>query len=585
MAPAPLSDLATLYGCLSRIRRRQLLFVALLMPVTAVAEMAMIAAIIPFLALLGGSPGNNLLLTVQWLLDGLSPNPLVAAGLLFGLTVVVTAALRLALSWLSQQFAFGSGHELVVAIQRRLLHQPYAFHLSHHSSQLLTSLDKVDFLVFSLALQGIQAVSAMLISLFVIGALLWIDPLSAGLAAILVGGLYGLVLISARRRLSGHADVIQAAYQERLKEAQESLGGIRDIILDQSQELRVDRFEAIDARFMAARAQSAFLVAAPRFLVEALGLMMIALLAMAVAGRAGGLVAALPILGALALGAQRLLPLTSQIYSGWANLTASRPIIRDLAELANLPLEEDGQGAAQLAFTQAIKLDAVGFHYADRSRPALQGISITIPKGARVAVIGKTGAGKSTLADVLMGLIQPTEGRIEIDGVAIKEGAVKAWRRSVAHVPQAIFLADDSIIANIALPIDGSPPDLVKVRQAAATTQLLEFVDSLPDGFETRVGERGVRLSGGQRQRLAIARAIYKDAPLLVLDEATSALDDETEAAFLKTLDALDAEGKTIVIIAHRRSTIAGCDMIIRLENGRLAEVVKPPAPKTAFAR
>jgi ATP-binding cassette subfamily B protein len=582
MAPGLTSELAVLYQSLPRARRRQLLAVALLMPATAIAEMAMVGAIVPFLAILGGTLAV-IPPTIEQLLGRLGPNPLFAAALLFALTVLATAVLRLALAWISQQFAFGSGHELVVAIQRRLLYQPYSFHLGHHSSQLLTSLDKVDFLVFSLVLQGIQAIGALLISLFVIGALLWLDPLSAGLAAILVGGLYGLAFLTARRRLAGHAAVIQTAYEARLKEAQESLGGIRDIILDHSQELRVERFRTIDTRFASARAESAFLVAAPRFLVEALGLILIALLAVAIADRPGGFIAALPVLGALALGAQRLLPLISQIYSGWANLTASRPIIRDLAELVSLPVGQDGDpSGTTLPFAKAIELDGVSFSYADRPQPALQVIDLAIPKGSRVAVTGKTGSGKSTLADLLMGLIEPTEGRLAVDGATLIGEALQRWRRSVAHVPQSIFLADESIAANVAL---GGPPDMERVRRAAATAQLSEFIETLPKGVDTLVGERGVRLSGGQRQRLAIARAIYKEASLLVLDEATSALDDETEAAFLRTLDALQAQGQTIVIVAHRRSTIAGCDMIIRLDGGKLAEVIRPPAPAIASVR
>ena len=592
MAASLAADLATLFRSMSVARRRQLAIVALLMPATAIAEMAMVAAIVPFLALLaGGLEGGSRLPLVRNLLDlfgGWIPaDPILAAAALFAFAVMVTTLCRLALSWLSQIFSFGSGHDLAVEVQRRLLHQPYLFHLRRHSSELLTALDKIDFLIFSTSLQGIQAISAALISLFVVAALLWIDPLSALLAAVLVGGLYGLALTVTRRRLASHAAVITAAYEARFKAAQDSLGGIRDIILDRSQDVRVAAFREIDAGFMSARAQAAFLVAAPRYLVEALGLVLIALLAVTIAGRPGGLVAALPILGALALGAQRLLPLTSQLYAGWANLTASRPIIRELAELVRLPIGEDFDSAAEpIPFGEAIELNDVTFQYPERERPALQGVSLTIPKGARVAITGKSGSGKSTLADLLMGLIEPSHGKMTVDGVDLEGARLAGWRRSIAHVPQSIFLSDDSIAANIALAASEADIDMARVRRATETAQLTDFVNSLPDGFETRVGERGARISGGQRQRLALARAIYKDTPLLLLDEATSALDEETEAAILTALSALQADRRTIIIIAHRSSSLAGCDLVVRLDHGRLAEIggVRPPAPSAASA-
>jgi ABC-type multidrug transport system fused ATPase/permease subunit len=571
------SELGILYRQLSAARRHQLFLVILLMPLTAIAEMAMVGAIVPFLALLaGGTSGPEALPLLARLLhdlERLTPaNPLMAAAALFGLAAMATALLRVALAWTSHRFAFGMGHELTVEIQRRLLHQPYLFHLGQHSSGGLAALDKVDHLIFSLVLQATQAISAVLISLFVIAVLVKLDPLSAALAAVLVGGLYGLALLAARRRLSANAEIIGAAFQQRLKSVQESLGGIRDLILDRSQDIHVERFRAVDARFMKARAETAFLVAAPRFMIEALGLILIALIAVTIAGRPGGFVAALPILGALALAAQRLLPLMSQIYAGWANFASARPIIAEVAELASLPVESDTGTPAPLPFADSIALEGVSFHYPRRDRPALHDISLAIPKGARVAIIGKSGAGKSTLADLLMGLIEPSEGQISVDGAPLTGARLVKWRRSIAHVPQAIFLADASIAANIALGNPGIAPDLDRMEHAAKVAQLSDFIALLPDGLETMVGERGVRLSGGQRQRLGLARAIYKGAPLLVLDEATSALDDETESTLLEALDELGAEGCTIIVIAHRRSTVDRCDLVFRLDAGRLLE-------------
>jgi ABC-type multidrug transport system fused ATPase/permease subunit len=201
----------------------------------------------------------------------------------------------------------------------------------------------------------------------------------------------------------------------------------------------------------------------------------------------------------------------------------------------------------------------------------LDNVSLVIPSGSVVGFAGRTGSGKSTLADLIMGLIEPTKGRIAVDGVPLEGVDRLRWHRSIAHVPQSVFLADTTIARNIAFGIEPSDIDHERVQAAAATAQLHDFVESLSNGYETSVGERGIRLSGGQRQRLGIARAIYKKSAVLVLDEATSALDEATEAAVMASLSALSEEGRTIIVIAHRRSTLASCEQLVRIENHRVS--------------
>lgn len=568
------ADLLTLWGHVSTRRRRQLILVALLMPATALAEMAMVGSLIPFLALLAGQPSRSF--EVLWLNSleqsaaALTGHPLLAAALFFVMAAIAAAALRLALTWHSERFAYGLGHDLALEIQRRLLNQPYLFHISRHSSELIASLDKVEHLVLSFVLQLIQSASALMIGILILWVLFDLDATSAALAAGLVLILYAIASSGVRGRLAANAQIIVSGYDRRLQAMQESLGGIRDVIIDRSQDAHVRHFETINGPFMAARAQSALLSAAPRFLVESLGLILIATLALLVAGRPGGVLAALPILGALALGAQRLLPLASQIFGGWTSLTASRPILADVARLLRLPTRTLGSECEPLPLRDAVRFDKVAFRYPDRPHNAVNGISLEIPKGKRVALVGPTGSGKSTLADLLMGLIEPETGIISIDGTPLTHDRLPAWRAAIAHVPQAIFLADDSIARNIAIGSRTSEPDMERVRRAAGIAQLSAFVEQLPRDYETRVGERGVRLSGGQRQRLALARAIYKNGQLLVLDEATSALDTTTEEAVLAALDELTVEGRTIVIIAHRLTTVAKCDLVYQLEDGAI---------------
>ncbi len=587
------AEIRTIFGAVPSDRRRELVRLSLLMPLAAAAEMLMIAAVVPVLSILTGrSPALAILPTLRGWIERISPDsPLSAAAILFVTASLTAAALRLLLSWSTLRFSARLGHDLNLAVQHRLLHQPYLFHVATNSSKPLASLDKVDQLAFDLAQRGLQGISAAIISLAVIAVLLRVDPLSAAAAALLVAILYGVVSILFRRRLKASTDILSRAYEQRIQQVQESIGGIRDVIIDQSQPTHLAAFASIDRPFQRARAEAMFLSGAPRFVAEGIGLCLIALIGLFLATRPGGLPAALPVLGALTLGAQRLLPLSSQIYNACIGFTSSAPVLQDITSKLSLPLDNMDANLTQIPFRKNIIFQQVGFHYSDRDVTALCGLDFTIPYGARTAIVGKTGAGKSTLADLLMGLIEPTEGRILVDGKPLRGSDLAAWRKSVAHVPQSIFLADTTIARNIALLSPGEEPELTRVMAAARAAQLDAFIASLPQGYDTLVGERGARLSGGQRQRLALARAIYRQAPLLVLDEATSALDEETEAAVMSSLDRLHESGCTIVTIAHRRSTIERCDLVLMLDDGRLVQsgaaqetLIKPREPAGSFA-
>jgi ATP-binding cassette subfamily B protein len=568
-----------LYGTLSPPRRRQFYLVLALMIAGAFAELATIGAVLPFLSLLADPHRIDRVPALVAAFDAIGAvsdhQRLIAATAVFVLLAVVSAAIRLQLAWSSNSFVFRLGHDFDLNILKRLLLQPYSFHINQNTSSLVAALEKVGVLVFNVLQQVMQAAIAVFISLFIIVALIMIDPFTALAAAAAFTAIYVLVSATTRRRLAANSAIIGGSWDERVKIVQESLGGIRDVIIDSSQAVYVDAFERIDNRFTNAKANTAFIGAAPRFIIEALGMVLIAVLAIVISSRQGGFAGALPILGALALGAQRLLPLLQQVYVGWSLAAGHSSVLSQVLDLLRLPIDEDhGDAAAHpLPLHDHIRVEHVSFAYDGRRAPALQDIALEIPKGRRVALIGKTGSGKSTLADLLMGLLEPGEGQITVDGVPLSRENRRNWQRSIAHVPQAIFLADASIARNIAFGVPADAIDHGSVVEAARKAQLDAFVDALPEGYDTHVGERGVRLSGGQRQRLGIARAIYKQAPVLVLDEATSALDDATEAAVMHALDRLGEEGRTIIMIAHRLSSISRADIVVRLDNGRLAEL------------
>jgi ATP-binding cassette subfamily B protein len=289
----------------------------------------------------------------------------------------------------------------------------------------------------------------------------------------------------------------------------------------------------------------------------------------AASGVAGGATNAIPVLGALALGAQRLLPVLQQIYSAYITIKGNQASTRDALDLLDQSMPEHAHAppARPMAFNSSITLKDLSFCYTPQGPWVLRRLNLEIPKGGRVGFVGVTGSGKSTLLDLVMGLLAPTEGELLIDNTAITPQNTRAWQAHISHVPQAIFLSDTSIAENIAFGVPPQQIDRQRVKQAARQAQIAQTIEGWPNGYDTLVGERGVRLSGGQRQRIGIARALYRQANVIIFDEATSALDNETEAAVMQAVETLGRD-ITILIIAHRLTTLRNCDRIVELATG-----------------
>ena len=566
------------YSHLSPPRRRMFFFVAILLVLSALAEVATIGAIFPFLAVLAEGavegPQSELIEAYrQWVIGlGYDPVWFSAAGL--AIIASVSAALRLAISWLSLNFTFMTGFELSSRLLRRTFSLPYSFHIENNSSKTLSSLERVQHVLAYCLMPAMQAFTAGGVAIVILAALIWLDPIIALSAGAFFTVIYAAVSFASRRKLQSDSAIISDSLRVRVQVVQESLGGIRDLILDRTQSVFVEKFESVDGRFRRAQAIVYFISAAPRFVVEAASIVLIALLALYINSRPGGLISALPMLGAFAIGAQRLLPLVQQVYASWSMVMGSRAALDELLdslgdpdEVIELPRPDT---ASPLPFADKLELAAVSYRYPSGDGDALKDINLVIPRGARVGLIGKSGSGKSTLVDLLMGLIEPRDGALMVDDRRVDVSLHPNWQRQVAHVPQMIFLADTSIAGNIAFGRLASEIDMERVQQAARDADLHAFIESLPDGYETQTGERGVRLSGGQRQRLGIARALYKRASLLVLDEATSALDDVTEKSVMESISGLSSD-LTIVMIAHRLTTLRDCDVIYEMRDGRIA--------------
>jgi ATP-binding cassette subfamily B protein len=561
---------SSLFRLLSPARRRQFALTLLLMLLGAAAEMVTIGAALPFLALVADPESAMIPPRLLRLLIAIGGSPVVGAALLLVVAALAAACVRLALTWGSQRFVMAAGHDMATAVFGRMLRQPYAEQVRRNSSQTLAAIEKVQGVVFGLLQPAMQGMIGAFIAICVFALLLKIDARAAGFAAAAVVLAYVGVSLLVRPRLRRNSELLAGTMVERTRTVQEGLGGIRDIILDRSEPLFEAKFSDLDGRYRRAQAATQFVAGAPRFIVEAAGLVAIALVTLAMSLQPGGVVKAIPVLGALALGAQRLLPLLQQSYYSWTLVSGNFRAFRDVIEMMKAPVPPPQPEAPPLPVERELAFENVGFRYPE-GRFALTGVSFRIRAGEHVGIAGATGGGKSTLLDLLMGLLEPDEGAIFVDGRRLDAATRPAWQSALAHVPQAIYLADDTIAANIAFPRSAEGMDKALLAAAIRAAQLEAFLAGLPDGLQTYVGERGVRLSGGQRQRIGLARALYRRPRLLILDEATSALDEGTERAVLDAIQELRGD-MTLVTVAHRATTLAACDRLIRVEGGRVSE-------------
>lgn len=569
--------LTGLFRSITAKRKRQLGLVFLLMLMGALSEIVTLGAVVPFIAVMmdPNALNNYEILRNAPLLENIDTSDLrlyVASA--FAGAALFAGLIRIVLTWSSHAFVYGMGNDIATRIYHNILHQPYAYHLKTNSSKIIGSFNNVQLLIEDVIFNAIRASVSIVIALCVLITLIVITPGIALSAIVGFGIVFGGTRLLTRRFLHQSSLTISQMQSKRVQTILEGIGSIRDIIIDRTQRVFVTKFRTYDQRFQGAYAMNESVSKIPRFVVESLGMAIIAFIALYLTGQPGGALAALPLLGALALGAQRLLPLAQDIYEAWAHIVGSRDITREVLELLNLPVDENA-GSRMMqgkdGFDESISFNNVSFQYGREHDPVLKDVTLSIPKGSIVGLVGETGSGKSSLADLILGLLQPTSGAIKVDGHVLDADKLRQWHARIAHVPQAIYLQDASIEANIAFGIEPDEVDPDRVRRAAQSAKLDAFIDTLPQGYGTKVGDRGARLSGGQIQRIGIARALYKNPDVLVLDEATSALDSETEAGVMDVLRDV-SKTKTVIIIAHRLSTLGFCDTVLKLQNGQVSE-------------
>jgi ABC-type bacteriocin/lantibiotic exporter with double-glycine peptidase domain len=580
--PSLLGAMKALFSLLSRKRKLQLLLLAPALLVGALAEMASIAAIVPFLTLIS-DPENVLKIPgFAWLLAqfelDLREDGLKVATLLFVVIVLVAGVTRLGIAYVTEKLGASIGADLQASVYTRLLYQPYSFHVQRNTSESISDTDKASAVTATIILPTLRSITNIVLAVFIIVGVFLVNPWVAVAAGLGFSLIYFFVSVVTRSQATRISHVQARVGPTMLKARQEALGGIRDVLLDRSQPIYVSLFRSLQYKLVNASVRRMVLMEVPRVGVESLGVIFLAGLAFFMTSRVETAVGVLPALGALALGAQRLLPLMQQTYNNWISVASSHYLLLDVVDALRRPIDAKYEVAPDplaLPFRSSIVVDKVEFRYTPATPVVLKGLSLSIRKGQRIGLIGKTGCGKSTLTDIIMGLLEPTDGALLVDGQPITKANVGHWQAHIAHVPQAIYLSDTSLAENIAFGVPVDQIDMQRVRRAARQAEVSDFIEALEDGYQTFVGERGVRLSGGQRQRIGIARALYRQASVLILDEATSALDNATEAAVMQSIEAL-ADDLTIIMIAHRLSTLDQCDVIFRLESGRVVEVLYP---------
>ena len=562
-------------------RRYQFLILLTLMILTSMFEVISIGAVIPFLGVLIEPSSIFELPAAQSFIQFLGVDQptqiILPISALFASAVLMAGAMRVILLWASVKFSFILGVDLSVGIFTQVINQPYIAHTKQNSSDIISAISiKIAQVINGVVLSVLNMISSFIIVSAIITILIIINPGASLIAILFFSALYLFFYLYVKQKLKVNSLNITRASNSLMKILQEALGGIRDIIINGNQQFYRSIFWRADLVFRKSLGNNLFITNSPRYFMETFGVLLIVLLAYILSTQGEKSFSdGIPVLGALALGAQRLLPVMQILYNSWGNIKGTHFVLEEVLGFLNL---NDSKTMNVInddcTFEKNIRLKDVSFGYDEESSPAINKINIDIKKGDRIGIIGKTGSGKSTLIDIMMGLLDPTHGTLEVDKNVITSINRRAWQSRIAHVPQNIYLSDSTLEENIAFGIPVEEIDSSLVRRAAISANIDSVVNEWPLKYKTILGERGIRLSGGQRQRIGIARALYKQADVLFLDEATSSVDTKTESSIMKAIEELGND-VTLIIIAHRITTLKNCSRILELTNeGKIYEKV-----------
>ena len=561
--------------------RRQFYLLVVVLFVVGLFETAGVASVLPFMAVLSEPENIHKSGKLAWAYETLgftsTQSFLIFLGFATFLVVMVGIVAQIFSLYAILRFSNARAATLSSRLLRGYLHQPYTWFLNRHSADLGKSvLTEVDSLVGQTFIPAMRLISNLFITAFIAALLIALQPWVAIGSALLLTSCYLVIYATARKWLAYFGDERFASNRERFRIAQEATGGIKDIKLMGLEDGYIRRFRSPSQRMARANTFKGVIGDAPRLLLQgiAFGGMLLVILAMLITG-SGGLGGILPILAVYAFAGLKLLPAMQQVYSQITMIRFNQPVLEGLHQDMQEIRASEGEPAdpvpvPPIHLRERLELADIHYNYPNTERSALRGLDLTIRAHSTVGIVGGTGAGKTTAVDLILGLLQVQSGAIRVDGVPVTRANLRSWQNAIGYVPQQIYLTDDTVAANIAFGLAPDQIDQAAIERAARIAELHDFVtEELPEGYDTLVGERGVRLSGGQRQRIGIARALYHDPDVLIMDEATSALDNLTERAVMDAVHNL-GRAKTIILIAHRLSTVQACDTIFMLEQGRL---------------
>jgi len=502
-----------------------------------------------------------------------TPSFITFLGLALIFLILISNSYQAFMNWVNVKFTNMLKYRLTVRMLEKYLNKNYEFFLNTNTSNITKNVIVEVTRASGVIIQGLQVLSKIIIALNLIILLIYVNPLIAFLTCVTMGGSYGLIFIFFRKKIYSKGLELSKYNFQLYKALNESMSGIKDIKLHSKEAEFLKRFSVPAKKMAINEAWNVLISTTPRYILEVIafgGVVAIIISLIALNGLNNNL---FPIIALYAMVGYRLLPAFQQIYSGVSYVKFNLPALDDIVREFNYAdsIKPELNKTNSIVFKDKINISKVNFSYEGSDVNILDNFDLEILKNTTVGFVGSTGSGKTTLIDVILNLLMPSSGLISIDGVEINSKNKTGWQKKIGYVPQSIYLTDDTILTNIAFAVPLEEINFDQVKRAAKIANIHNFIQNLPDKYETLVGERGVRLSGGQIQRIGIARSLYHDPDVLILDEATSSLDGATESVIIDSIKSMLHE-KTIIMIAHRISTVKDCDVIHLMANGKIKE-------------
>lgn len=571
-------EIVRLIGLSSIKRKLELIGLILLIVLTSCVEVLSIGAVLPFLSVLFSDGSRHEYFQLLSYFPNFESHVQFREIVILGFLIctILAGLLRVIVLRISSQLSFKIAAEISVNIYEQSIRQPYDAYLATTSSDLISVIiAKVNTVVYSFVMQVINLIASAIISLSILSMLIYISFPITCLVLVSFVILYYPILKITKKNIARDSSDLSKLSNEVVEFIQETHGAYRDILINGNREAFIEKFKCIDNPLRNLQGKIVFLSTYPRYIVEMLGMIIIILLSYYYVQSGVNFIEIFPILAAVGIASQRLLPLFQQAYSAWANMQMSKIVFLDVSDLLERKQDDSNNAISErVDFKHSIKFHNVCYRYPGAKEFSIKNISFEINAGDKVGIVGDTGSGKTTLIDLMMGLLEPTSGEIYIDDVLLNTKKIRSWRKNIALVPQSIFLFNKSVKENIIL-TNPNNNDSAGITRALKISNLEDVISKLDCGIEFVVGERGVRLSGGEKQRIGIARAVFKNSNFIVMDEGTSAMDVGTETNIISALiqDASKYDGKTILMIAHRLGTLKNCNKILELNRGCLKKI------------